>query len=1061
MGALLKFRPGTSVGTPEVCPGRALGRVANGAPGCLLQSAEVSIPRSDPIGCTIDTVARRTNTSTNVRRTIWLASAALICLCPLWALDPSHALTQYTHRVWQNQQGTPFGTIEGIWQTHDGYLWLGTQSGLFRFDGVEFRTGPSLFPKLPNHIWVRGPGYEDSQGAQWIPTNDQGVLRVSAGRVTEFGVSQGLPSNLAQCVVGGNYGQVWVCTDQGLARIDPRGKGEEVHRFSAEVTQGAVNVRAACLAPDGSLWSGGDGPKLSHWTGNRFDSYKLTSASPDVSVYELLCADGNIWAGTTSGLIRVEFSGGHSTERLYTAKDGLVDTQVFALAQSRQGPLWVGTRNGFSRFRGGEFDSFRPEDGLSQSTVYSMYEDHEGWLWVGTKQGLNQFVDGRALPFTEREGLPSNNAGPLLVDRQGMVWVGSLDKGLARYDGHKFFRLNTGNGLASDSVVALGEDASGAIWVGTDRGLNRLEDSRVAATFTVEQGLPSNSIRAIQRAHDGSLWIGTERGLAFYDHGRFVSTPNSPPGAVRAMGEGSDGNLIVATEQGVFVRNPSGGFREIQQGESSLRDVDAFYLDSDGLLWMGSSSGNGLRLLDKTGKITTITVADGLFDGEIFGILRDAQDHFWMACSKGMFSVSRPELLRFASGAIHRVNSSPYSPTDGQRVIEGRSGVQPALWRMENGVMWFSTTHGLIALEPNRQRSVGPLPVAIEDPLVNGKRETPAEVSHDAPGQKNLEIYYTALSFYAANRTTFKYKLEGFDKDWIDAGVRRGAFYTNLPPGHFRFRVTACTVDGLCNDTGAAIDFSLASHYYQRPWFWGIPLILVALMVWLGYQLRIRQLREKYDVILAERSRIARELHDTLIQGFSGITMALQALAGRVKSDEERETLADIISDAARCLRETRQSVAGLRSGDGPRSGLAGALEDAAREIAGAKDVRLRFHLDPQRRELPPEVEYNLLRIAREAVTNAVKHSGARTIEVVLESYPEVLNLRVKDDGVGFSRESNGGSGGRTGHYGLIGMKERAAQIGAEIDWSSQPGSGTTVSVRLPVKERVFADAAK
>jgi signal transduction histidine kinase/ligand-binding sensor domain-containing protein len=937
-------------------------------------------------------------------------------------------------------------------------LWLGTQSGLIRYDGVEFRTGESLFPKLPANIWVRGRGYQDQQGAQWIPTNDQGVLRVSPFGVTQYGVKQGLPSDQAQCVVAGRGGEMWVCTDQGLARIDP--SNQAIQKFGPDATQGAANVRAACLAPDGSLWSGGDSPKLSRWDGSTFETYKLTSVPADASVFALQCSGAGMWAGTSAGLIRIESATGPKgvtrTERLYTVKDGLVDDQVFALAPGREGTLWIGTRNGFSRFRAGDFNNFRPEDGLSQSTAFSVYEDREGWLWVGTKQGLNQFVDGRALPFTQREGLPSNNAGPLLADRRGIVWVGSLDKGLARYDGHKFAVLNMANGLASDSVRALGEDAAGAIWVGTDRGLNRVEDARVAETFTTAQGLPSNAIRAIHRTADGGLWIGTEAGLASFEQGRFMPVFNAPPGAVRAMGENARGEMLVATERGVFVRTPQRGFSEVLQDGASLRDVDTFFLDSDGLLWMGSA-GSGLRLMDKSGKLTTISVADGLFDGEIFGILRDAQDHFWMACSKGLFSVSRPELLRFAAGEIHRVSSSPYSPTDGQRVIEGRSGVQPALWQMRDGIMWFSTTHGLIVLEPNRQRSVGPLPVVIEDPLVNGKRERPEQISRDAPGQKNLEIYYSALSFYAANRTTFRYKLEGFDKDWIDAGVRRAAFYTNLPPGNFRFSVTACTVDGLCNETGSSIEFSLASHYYQRSWFWVVAAAVIGLLVWLGYQVRIRRLREKYDVILAERSRIARELHDTLIQGFSGITMALQALAGRVKTEEERTTLADIISDAARCLRETRQSVAGLRSGGGPRSGLAGALEDAAREIAGAKDVRLRFNLEQQLPALPAEVEYNLLRIAREAVTNAVKHSGARSIEIVLETYGDALNLKVKDDGLGFSRDTNGGPG----HYGLIGMKERAAQIGANIDLSSQPGSGTTVSVRLPVRERVLADAAK
>jgi signal transduction histidine kinase len=288
--------------------------------------------------------------------------------------------------------------------------------------------------------------------------------------------------------------------------------------------------------------------------------------------------------------------------------------------------------------------------------------------------------------------------------------------------------------------------------------------------------------------------------------------------------------------------------------------------------------------------------------------------------------------------------------------------------------------------------------------------------------------------------------LEGYDRDWIEAGNRREAFYTNLPPGPFRFRVTACNADNLCNDQGAAVAFSLAPRFYQHAWFWPMVAAAFAGLGWLVYQLRIRHLRERYDLILAERSRIARELHDTLIQGFSGITMAMQALAGRLRSSKERETLEDIIRDAATCLRETRQSVAGLRAGHDAESGLTAAIGTAAREITDTKDVRLKLKLDKVSRKLPAEVEYNLLRIVSEAISNAVKHSGARTIEVTLEFTAETLRLAVHDDGSGLGKD---GVALRPGHYGIIGMKERATQIGADLQLLSEPGHGTTVSVLL------------
>jgi signal transduction histidine kinase len=354
----------------------------------------------------------------------------------------------------------------------------------------------------------------------------------------------------------------------------------------------------------------------------------------------------------------------------------------------------------------------------------------------------------------------------------------------------------------------------------------------------------------------------------------------------------------------------------------------------------------------------------------------------------------------------------------------------------------------LLVLDPSHwQREATPPLLVIENPIVNGHSERPDRIGQLPPGQKNMEFNYTGLAYYLPTRLRFRYMLEGYDRDWIDAENRREAFYTNLPPGNFRFRLTACNVDNICNEQGATVAFSLAPHFYQRDWFWPLVAIAIAALGWLVYQLRIRRLRERYDLILAERSRIARELHDTLIQGFSGITMAMQALAGRLRSSQERETLEDIIRDAATCLRETRQSVAGLRAGHDAESGLTAAIATAAREITDTKDVRLKLKLDKVSRKLPADVEYNLLRIASEAISNSVKHSGARNIEVALESAPEALRLSVHDDGSGLGKD---GAALRPGHYGIIGMKERATQIGAELQLLSEPGRGTTVSVHLP-----------
>jgi len=960
-----------------------------------------------------------------------------------FGLDPSHKLTQYVHRIWQTQQGLPAGGILDIFQTRQGYLWLATQTGLVRFDGVRFQDAEDIIPGAPPNLWAR-TAMEDPRGRLWVGSNESGIYRLGTDGVNQYTTAQGLPSNAIQCMIPGRNGVLWVCTDNGLARMDLKRDDSRFQVVDDAATENE-NVRAACQDASGSLWVGGDGARVAVENNGRFTFRPLKGIPGSSSVRALLCAGDTVWVGTSDGLIRIRRNDRGNEQRLFTVKDGLADDFIFSLADASGGAVWVGTRNGFSRLRDGSLDSFRPQDGLSQSTAMAMFEDREGTLWVGTKRGLNQFVDGRGVPYTASEGLPSNEAGPVLEDHTGAVWAGTLDRGLARFDGQEFRSLTTRDGLASNTIYSLAEDRDGSLWVGTQNGLNQLRGGRVVEAYNIERGLPGSTIRTLYQDRAGVLWAGTEKGLAVLRGGRFEAAPGAPSESVVALSEDREGHLVMATERGVYQAVP-GGFREITFNGSPIRPVNTLYRDADGILWMGLNGG-GLRMLDGS-QISGFLTRDGLFDGEIYGIVRDDQDRLWMACSRGVFSVPRGELRQFAAGTIKKVTSAPYTPMDAQRVIEGQAGVSPVLSRTRDGRLWFSTIRGLLMLDPNHwQRETTAPPVVIENPIVNGRSESPEQIGQLPPGQKNTEFNYTGLAYYLPPRLRFRYMLEGFDREWIDAGTRREAFYTNLPPGSFRFRVTACNADNVCNEQGATMAFSLAPHFYQRVWFWPLAALAIAALGRLLYQLRIRRLRQRYELILAERSRIARELHDTLIQGFSGITMAMQALAGRLRSPQERETLEDIIRDAATCLRETRQSVAGLRAGHDAESGLAAAIGSAAREITDTKDIRLKLKLGKVARKLPADVEYNLLRIASEAISNSVKHSGARNIEVALESTAEALRLSVHDDGSGLGKD---GAALRPGHYGIIGMKERATQIGANLQLLSEPGHGTTVTVHLP-----------
>ncbi|HWB97142.1 MAG TPA: two-component regulator propeller domain-containing protein, partial [Bryobacteraceae bacterium] len=859
----------------------------------------------------------------------------------------------------------PPGTIYAIAQTQDGYLWLGTQSGLVRFDGVRFS------PVIDN-IWVRELE-RDRAGNFWIATADDGLFRMRGGALTRFSQAEGLPSDGIRCVVPGNGDDVWICTSRGLARMT----NGRIAAVAAASGIPADNLRTGCRSSDGAIWFGGEGPRLSVWKDGRFTQYALQSMPPFAYVRAMLgAANGDVWIGTSSGLIRWR----DGREQLLTTANGLPDNRVFSLMQSRDGSIWVGTDDGFARLRNGDIESFRSRDGLSQSAVYALFEDREGGVWAGTKNGLNQFLDGRSIPYTVSEGVPSDNTGPVLEDRRGVIWAGTLDAGLAHFDGRRFHALTVRNGLASNTVRVLSGDEDGSLWVGTSRGLSHLRGGRVVRTYTTADGLPSNDVRSLLRASGGGLWVGTAAGLAELNHGIISVPPGLPrhwPTLIRALAEGPHGRLFIATGDGSLEVLENGSLREFQHDGLPVRDVDAFFRDKDGFLWMGTLGG-GLRLL-RNGKLFSFYLHDGLFDNEIYGITADNDDELWMACSKGIFTVRRADLLKRADGLIPRFESKPYSPTDGLRTIECNADVQPSAATMSDGRMWFSTTHGLLALDVGRMlHRLTPPPIVIEDILVNGQSEPAANIAKLSPGgRKNLEFHYTGLSFVVPARIRFRYMLEGFDKGWIDAGTRREAFYTNLPAGNYRFRVTGCNVDGTCNETGTSVAFSLAPSFYQQRWFAPFCVLVAALGAWLAYQLRIRGLRAQFDLVLAERSRIARELHDTLIQGFSGITMTLQALSARLHRAEDREALLDIIRDAGDCLKDARLSVAGLRSPQGRDSGLAVAIAAAAKQMTETKDIRLKLKLEPNAGGFPADVEYNLLRIVQEAVTNSVKHSRA------------------------------------------------------------------------------------
>jgi ligand-binding sensor domain-containing protein/signal transduction histidine kinase len=963
----------------------------------------------------------------------------LTIVLPVSALDLSKSMTQYAHRIWGQEEGLFQPTVYSAIQTHDGFLWLGTQDSLIRFDGIHFREFPDGRSALHGSL-IRALA-EDAQGNLWVAALGSGIFRISPdGQMKTFSASNGLPSNNAFCLVPESDGSLWACTSEGLVRIASDG----IQTITKTAGLASNRIRATCKSTDGTRWVAGLDNGLSYSVGSRFVSFSDNNFAEDDAVSALQCdEDGSVWVGTADGLLRINAL----KSRRYSSSEGLPDNQVSALAQGPGHVLWVGTNDGISRISKGEVSVYRTRDGLSHSQVMVLFEDREGSLWAGTKNGLDQFTDGPVTPYTTNEGLLSNDVGPVLEDNGGRLWLGTLDAGLNFFDGHRFGFITTKNGLNSDSVLSLAHDSTGDVWVGTSKGLNRIHAGKVVAAFDHSSGIIGNEIRSVFFDGQQRLWIGTNKALQFFSNGHFVqdtAIARTNGNSVIALGAGRNVSLFASFDgPGLYIRRNQEFSRYPLE---SARGIDCFLPDPQHHeLWMGTLASGLLRW--KNDVISHVYVKDGLYDNRIYSILQDGHSNFWLASSKGIFRLSHQELDDFADGKRTSVTSLPFST--GQLRFECQPGVQPAASLTKDGRMWFSTTSGLVVLDPKHLRNeaaVAP-PAAITALIANGTRLAPqGQPSFKPRDENNFEIHYAGLSFISPEKVTFRYRLTGYDRSWIDAGSRREAFYTNLPPGSFTFLVQARNADGVWSASPASLRFTLEPKLYQHWWFFPALLALFAAAVAVGYRVRIQRLRNRFNVILAERNRIARELHDTLLQGLSGVTMQLQALWTKMPPSPEKRALADIITDAGHCSTEARQSLWGLRNNSSSGLQFSEKLVHMARQSVSDRHISLQLRVQQVAAKMSPDVEYQLLRIASEAVTNSLKHASASVLKVILSEDEGVITLGIEDNGVGFAPAS----GHIRGHFGLQGMRERADEIGAEIEIESSSDAGTRVVVVWP-----------
>ena len=945
------------------------------------------------------------------------------------APDPNKAISQYLHSVWDIDDGLPQNTVSALLQTRDGYLWLGTEEGLVRFDGSVFE----VFDKGHTPAFEQGHDVEvlleGADGTLWIGTFDGGLIQGRGTEMTAF-TPPGLAGRSIHALAEDAAGNLWVGTaDAGLFRCTRTA----CDAVGAATALAGRRIKALLNTADGTLWIGTDAGLFS-LRGDALTAYTEADGLPNnfvLTLYE--DSHGILCIGTRGGLAKIK-------EGVLEAKDpadGWPDEPVWALWEDATGSLWMGLdRRGLLRRHRGRTDGFTPDDGLTQGRVLSLFMDREGNLWIGTETGgLNRLRDALITTYTTSQGLPSNAVLSVHEDAAGILWIGTEDGSLSRLptrDANPTLRQERRFNSVVSSV--LGQGAT--LWVGTQgEGLHRRAGG-AWQVLTAEQGLPSDYVYALHVGQaSGDLWIGTDAGVARYQDGAFTTVTvddGLSSNYVTVLHEDTTGALWIGTFDGGLNRYDKGSVSVYAAADVLGSDViSALYEDAEGTLWIGTYGGGLIRYRD--GRFARFTPKHGLFNDKIYQILEDADGFLWMGCNLGLFRVEKAALDAVADGRRSSVTSFVFDTENGLRSREINGGVQPAGWRSRDGRLWFPTAFGLSVVDPvARQHNANPPPVVIEALHADGQ-PMPLEPGLELmAGTEVVTFDFTALSLVDPGAVRFRYFLEGDDPAWSDATDQRDVRYTHLDPGTYTFRVIAMNNDGVWNEAGTSFTFYLRPYLWQTAWFWLLTgLAFVGGGVG-GYRWRIRTLKTRQrhlEHVVAERTqdlRMAKEQIET------------QAEALRVSLDEKEVLLREIhhrvknnlqiissllhlqgqqVQDPAtlQLFKESRARILSmsmiherLYSSDNLANLDFGAYlrsitEQLFRSYTVHEGIELRVQTDPAFLKVDQAIPCGL--IVNELVSNALKHAfpEGRTgwIAVTFADEGQHFRLVVEDNGIG------------------------------------------------------------
>ena len=976
------------------------------------------------------------------------------------ALDPANHIWQYRHSAWRVQDGAFRGSPLAIVQTKDGYLWIGTDGGLVRFDGVRFvpwsppsgkrLLDPRVFSLLAagdGSLWI-GTGYsishwlggelinypqlsgriedlaEDTDGAVWLArtqiTDGMGpVCRIQSEQLQCYGKAEGIPFEIATRLSIGSSGDLWIGGYSELCRWKPGSSCSANFASGPHRPETFASIKAIATGRDGTVWTASDhsGPFLQL---EYFDQQRWTTRLfPEIAVNN------------------------SDITNLYVDRDNV---------------LWIGTaKHGAFRVVGKRVENYAHRDGLSSDAVGLFYQDAEGTVWVATSEGIDNFHDFKVITYSMREGLSAAGAGTVLATRDGSVWIGNFHA-LDLVRGTNLTSIRSGRGLPGSYVTTFFEDHAGKLWVGIDNGLWVYSDG-VFRAIRHADGSALGIVFAISEDTRNNIWALAGHNLDRIYDSRLQEELKSPQfSTAYTLAADPRGGIFLGLVDGDLMHYDNGKTQiyPSDDGTENTRQIRDLMAEPDGSVW-----GTTLDELFhwENGVRRNLTTRNGLPCDVIFALVQDNQGSLWIDSKCGLIEIEKSQLDNWRQHPDSLVKYKLLDAVDG--VQAGLTPLKPQATRSLDGRLWFVNGRILQMLDLDHlPKNAIPPRVHIEQILADHRNYLPrTELSLPAL-TRDLQIDYTAPSYVAPQKVLFRYILEGHDANWQDPGNRRQAFYSDLRPGHYRFRVIACNSDGVWNEAGASLDFSILPSYYQTGWFRASCVLALLFLLWVAFQLRVRRLQQQFTIGLEarvnERTRIARELHDTLLQTLHGLLFQFQAVRNLMpqRPAEAVASLDDAINETEKALAESRDAIQGLRSEPIAKGSLAELLMAASRELAHSTSTNQQppvfdFIEEGQRQDLSPSTKNEVCRIALEILRNAYRHAQASRIETEVRYGGHTLRIRIRDDGKGIDPKVLK-DGGLAGHWGLRGVRERAARIGAQLDFWSETGAGTEVQLTVP-----------